>query len=176
MGQHPGQNNDQDYFDKHFIHVFGMSPGQANSSPIWNNYIRPFVDPFLDDRDLGRYSHEEELHELVQQAWADAGVDNDLTLHHEYQLSEGTSQAQGSRIDYLAVFDDQHTVGIEVKAEGSWHYAEKIHEQLERYAETGAVNTMLLLTTDPELTEIDWPRHLEVPLFIVELAGRRGRL
>jgi hypothetical protein len=32
-----------------------------------------------------------------------------------------------------------------------------------RYTETGEVDSMLLLTADPDLTEIDWPRYLEVP-------------
>ncbi len=44
-----------------------------------------------------------------------------------------------------------------------------------RYARTGRVDSLLLLTADPELTEIDWPRDLAIPLFMVLLGGRRGR-
>lgn len=43
-----------------------------------------------------------------------------------------------------------------------------------RYAETGEIDSVLVLTSDPDMAEIDWPRYLAVPLFIVLLAGRRG--
>ncbi|MEU4345258.1 hypothetical protein AB0H00_29065 [Nocardia sp. NPDC023852] len=45
-----------------------------------------------------------------------------------------------------------------------------------RYAETDDVESMVLLTADPDMAEIDWPRDLAVPLFIALLTGRCGRL
>jgi len=164
-----------DYVDKHFVHQVCMRPGEANDSPIWNTYIKPLVDPFADDHNDFRYVDENEFHELIRAVWFDAGVDNDITIEHEFKLSEGTSAARGSQIDFLACYDDAHRVGVEVKAAGWWSY-EQVQEQLVRYAETGEVDSMLLLTADPDHTEIDWPRDLEVPLFVVFLTGRRGRL
>lgn len=87
----------------------------------------------------------------------------------------GTSAARGSRIDFRAHYDDGHRVGVELKTAGWWSY-EVVQDQLVRYAETGEVDSLLLLTADPEMTEIDWPRDLAVPLFIVLLTGRRGLL
>ncbi|MBF6176779.1 hypothetical protein [Nocardia blacklockiae] len=68
-----------------------------------------------------------------------------------------------------------YRVGVEVKAAGWWS-SEQVQEQLVRYAETGEVDSVLLLTSDPDMAEIDWPRYLGVPLFIVLLTGRRGLL
>ncbi|MEV6066039.1 hypothetical protein AB0L82_05740 [Nocardia sp. NPDC052001] len=64
---------------------------------------------------------------------------------------------------------------MEVKAAGLWSF-EAVQEQLVRYAETRQVDSMLLLTSDADMSEIDWPRDLKVPLFIVLLTGRRGLL
>ncbi|WP_329414758.1 hypothetical protein OG563_18425 [Nocardia vinacea] len=164
-----------DYVNKHFVHQVCMRPGEVNDSPIWNTYIKPLVDPFVEDRSDFRYCDEDEFHELIWKVWSDAGVDNDVTIEHELELSVGTSAARGSRIDFLVHHDDSHKVGVEVKAAGWWS-SEVVQEQLVRYAETGEVDTMLLLTADADLAEIDWPRELEVPLFIVLLTGRRGRL
>jgi hypothetical protein len=164
-----------DYVEKHFVHRVCMRPGEANDSPIWNNYIKPLVDPFMDDDNDFRYCDEEEFHKLIWEVWRRAGVDDEVTIEHELKLSVGTSAARGSQIDFLVYHDDGHRVGVEVKAAGWWSY-DHVQEQLERYAETGEVDSMLLLTADPDHTEIDWPRALEVPLFIVFLTGRRGRL
>ncbi|WP_378735966.1 hypothetical protein [Nocardia brasiliensis] len=164
-----------DYFDKHYVHQICMRPGETNNSPIWRTYIKPLVDPFVDDVSDFRYCDEDEFHELVRQVWFDAGVDNDVTIEHEIELSVGTSKARGSRIDFRVHYDDSHRVGVEAKT-ASWWTSDGVQEQLVRYAETGQVDTMLLLTADPELTEIDWPRYLKVPLFMVLLTGRRGLL
>ncbi|MFF0452822.1 hypothetical protein [Nocardia africana] len=147
----------------------------GHPSPIWNTYIKPLVDPFADGRNDFRFGDEDEFHELILQVWSEAGVDNDVTIVHEDELAVGTSAARGSRIDFRVYHDDMHRVGVEVKAAGLWD-SERIQEQLVRYAETGEVDSMLLLTSDPDMAEMDWPRYLTVPLFIVLLTGRRGRL
>ncbi|MBO0882910.1 MAG: hypothetical protein J2P17_21755, partial [Mycobacterium sp.] len=110
----------QDYLDKHFVHRVFLRPGQAHNSPTWNTYIRPLVDPFAEEDVDRRYCDEDELHELVWQTWSDAGVDNDVSIDHELDLSIGTSAAKGCRIDFVATYDDQHRVGIEVKGAGWW--------------------------------------------------------
>ncbi|WP_280336144.1 hypothetical protein [Nocardia wallacei] len=158
-----------------YVHRVCMRPGEALDSPVWNAYLKPLVDPFADaDRDF-RFCDEEEFHALIWQVWREAGVDNDVTIDHEQQLSVGSSAARGSRIDFRMFYDDGHRVGVEVKAAGLWS-AEGLQEQLVRYAQTDAVDSLLLLTADPDLAEVDWPRDLTVPLFIVLLTGRRGRL
>ncbi|MEV0048762.1 hypothetical protein AB0H60_35585 [Nocardia rhamnosiphila] len=177
MGWNANSDNGLDYIDRHFVHQVFLRPGDVHDSPIWNTYIKPLVDPFADDPSEFRYCNEEEFHELVWDVWADAGVDNEVTIEHERVLAEGTSAARGSRIDFLIHYDDLHRVGVEVKCAGLWASEDMdVQDQLVRYAETGEVDTMLLLTADPDLAEIDWPRNLEVPLFIVLLSGRRGRL
>ncbi|WP_028478781.1 hypothetical protein [Nocardia sp. CNY236] len=166
---------ESDYLDRHFSHQVGLSPGDVSDSPTWNAYIKPLVDPFVDTRGDFRYCDEDEFHELVWEVWTDHGVDNDVTIEHEALLSTGTSARRGSRIDFLICYDNLHRVGVEIKCAGRWS-PEGVQEQLVRYAETGQINTILLLTADPDLTDIDWPRDLGVPLFIVQLTGRRGRL
>ena len=164
-----------DYIDRHYVHRAFLRPGDAHASPIWNTYIKPLVDPFVDDSNEHRYCDEDEFHELIWETWCQAGVDNDVTIEHESKLSEGSSAARGSRIDFRVYYDDLYRVGVEVKAAGWWS-SEQVQEQLVRYAETGEVDSVLLLTSDPDMAEIDWPRYLEVPLFIVLLTGRRGLL
>ncbi|MCM6774496.1 hypothetical protein NDR87_13840 [Nocardia sp. CDC159] len=164
-----------DYVDKHFEHLICMRPGDVHDSPVWSTYIKPLVDPFVDDGRNFRYCDEDELHRLIWEVWCDAGVDNDVTIDHEQELSSGSSAARGSRIDFRIYYDDLHKVGVEIKAAGLWSF-EAVQEQLVRYAETEKVDSMLLLTADPDLAEIAWPRYLKVPLFIVLLTGRRGRL
>ncbi|WP_148310821.1 hypothetical protein [Nocardia brasiliensis] len=164
-----------DDFGDHYIHRVCLRPGQAHSSPIWNNYFKLLTDPFADEAADRRYCDEDELHELIWQTWSEAGVDNDVSIDHELDLSTGTAAARGCRIDFLATFDDEHRAGVEVKGAG-WWAVDVVQDQLVRYAETGQIDSLLLLTADPEMTEIDWPRHLEVPLFIVLITGRRGRL
>ncbi|MFI5782680.1 hypothetical protein [Nocardia sp. NPDC051570] len=166
--------DEQDYVDKYFAHQVCLRPGQTSDSPVWP-YIQPLVDPFAEDHTDFRYRDEEEFHHLVWQVWRDAGVDNDVTIDHELELAKGSSAARGSRIDFLIHHDDGHKVGVEIKTASQWS-EEGIQEQLVRYAETEQVDSMLLLTADPDITEIDWPRHLTAPLFIVLLTGRRGRL
>ncbi len=161
--------------DGFFVHHVCLRPGDSNDSPVWNAYIRPLVEPFVDDDSAYRYANEEEFHELIWKVWSDAGVDNDVTLEHEDELSTGGSSARGSRIDFRAYYDDGHRVGVEIKAVSQWTY-DIVQDQLVRYAETGELDSILLLTADPEMTEIDWPRHLTVPLFVVLLNGRRGLL
>ncbi|WP_327120733.1 hypothetical protein OHB12_17210 [Nocardia sp. NBC_01730] len=146
-----------------------------HESPIWSTYIQPLVDPFTDDHNDFRFCDEEEFHELIWEVWRDAGINNDVTVEHEQGLSVGSSEAKGSRIDFRMYYDDGHRVGVEIKAAGLWSL-EGVQEQLVRYAETGQFDSVLLLTADPDLAEIDWPRYLAVPLFIVLLSGRRGRL
>ncbi|OXR40235.1 hypothetical protein B7C42_07660 [Nocardia cerradoensis] len=173
MGRDTSDGDGQDYLDRHFVHQVFLKPGEDHASPVWNTYIKPLVDPFADGRIDFRFGDEDEFHELIWRVWSDAGVDNDVTIEHENELSVGTSAARGSRIDFRIFHDDLHRVGVEVKAAGLWA-SEDIQEQLVRYAETGEVDTMLLLTSDPDMAEIDWPRYLNVPLFIVLLSGRRG--
>ncbi|WP_306359793.1 hypothetical protein [Nocardia sp. CC227C] len=170
----PGDNN-PDYIDKHFVHMVCLRPGDSNDSPIWTTYIKPLVDPFADNTTDFRYCDEDEFHELIRQVWQDADVDNDVTIDHERDLAKATSAARGSRIDFLIYYDDLHKVGVKVKTTSMWT-EEYVQDQLVRYAETEQVDSMLLLTADPDLTEIEWPRSLRVPLFIVLLSGRRGRL
>lgn len=164
-----------DYVTKHFVHRTSMRPGDTTESPIWERYTKVLVDPFVGGQDDFRYCDEDEFHELIWKAWVDAGVDNEVTIEHEMELSVGTSAARGSRIDFLVYHDDGHRVGVEVKAAGWWS-SEAVQEQLVRYAETHQVDSILLLTSDTDMSEIDWPRDLEVPLFIVLLTGRRGLL
>lgn len=164
-----------DYVNNHFVHRVCMRPGDVNDSPIWATYLKPLIDPFVDGHNDLRYCDEDELHELIWQVWSDAGVDNDVTIEHELELSVGTSAARGSRIDFLVHHDDGHRVGVEVKAAGWWS-SEVVQEQLVRYVETSQVDSMLLLTADADMSEIDWPRDLDVPLFIVLLTGRRRLL
>ncbi|MFF2556788.1 hypothetical protein ACFVUS_37680 [Nocardia sp. NPDC058058] len=164
-----------DYVDRHYVHQACLRPGETHDSPIWNTYIKPLVGPFVDEHNDFRYCDEDEFHELIWKVWSDAGVDEDVTIEHERELSVGRSTARGSRIDFLICYDDLHRVGVEIKAAGWWSQ-EAVEEQLVRYAETGEVDSMLPLTADPEMTEIDWPRDLGVPLFVVILTGRRGLL
>ncbi len=164
-----------DYVDRHFVHRVCMRPGEVHDSPIWNTYIQPLVDPFAEGHNDFRFCDEEEFHELIWEVWRDAGVDNDVTVDHEQELSVGSSEARGSRIDFRMYYDDGHRVGVEIKAAGLWS-SEGVQEQLVRYAETEQVDSMLLLTADPDLAEIDWPRSVRVPLFIVLLTARRDRL
>lgn len=175
MERNTSGEEEPDYVSKHFAHRTCMRPGDVNDSPIWASYIKVLVDPFVDGHIDFRYCDEDEFHELIRKEWADAGVDNDVTIEHEMELSVGTSAARGSRIDFLVHHDDGHRVGVEVKAAGWWS-SEAVQEQLVRYAETHQVDSMLLLTSDTDMSEIDWPRDLEVPLFIVLLTGRRGLL
>ncbi|WP_280381398.1 hypothetical protein [Nocardia wallacei] len=170
MRQNVGNEEGPDY-----VHRMYMRPGEAHSSLIWNTYMKPLVDPFADiERDF-RFANEEEFHQLIWEVWRDAGVDNDVTIDHERQLSAGSTAARGSRIDFRMYYDDGHRVGVEIKAAGLWS-SEDVQEQLVRYAQTEKVDSMLLLTADPDLAEVDWPRDLTIPLFIVLLTGRRGRL
>ncbi|WP_327096079.1 hypothetical protein OIE68_40070 [Nocardia vinacea] len=85
-----------DYVNKHFVHHVCMRPGEVNDSPVWNTYIKPLVDPFVEDRSDFRYCDEDEFHELIWNVWSDAGVDNDVTIEHELELSVGTSAARGA--------------------------------------------------------------------------------
>ncbi|WP_228001690.1 hypothetical protein [Nocardia australiensis] len=89
-----------DYVDRHFAHRVCMRPGDAHGSPIWNTHIKPLVDPFADDHNDFRFCDEEEFHELIWEVWRDAGIDNDVTIDHEQELSVGSSEARGSRIDF----------------------------------------------------------------------------
>ncbi|MGW0248012.1 hypothetical protein ACWDYH_15400 [Nocardia goodfellowii] len=175
MPRNTNSDDEEDDGDMHYVHRSFIRPGQNVDSLIWNTYIKLLVDPFTEDDIEFRYSDEVEFHELIRDVWSNAGVDNDVTLCHEDELSVGTSAARGSIIDYRVHHDDGHRVGVEIKAAGLWAY-EDVQDQLVRYAETGQVDSMLLLTSDPDMAEIDWPRHLTVPLFIVLLTGRRGRL
>lgn len=163
------RDDDSDFY----VHLVHLQPGQTHSSPVWSIYLKPLTDPFVGDTDR-RYCDEEELHDLIWQTWSDAGVDNDVSIDHELDLSAGTAVAKGCRIDFLATFDDGHRAGVEVKGAG-WWAVDVVQDQLVRYAETGKVDSLLLLTADPEMAEIDWPRSIEVPLFIVLITGRRSR-
>lgn len=70
-----------------------------------------------------------------------------------------------------------HRVGVEIRGTGLWASEDvDVQDQLGRYTETGEVDTTLLLIADPDLAEFDRPRYLEVPLRIVLLPGRRGRM
>ncbi|MFD3431310.1 hypothetical protein [Nocardia fluminea] len=96
MGGNAGGRDGADYLDKHYVHRDCVRPGQSQTSPIWNAYLKPLVDPFVDeDIDL-RYCDEDELHDLIWQRWTDAGVDNDVSIDHELDLSEGTSAAKAA--------------------------------------------------------------------------------
>ena len=174
-GGNAGSGDSADHLDKHYVHRDCVRPGQSQTSPIWNAYLKLLVDPFVDEDIDFRYCDEDELHELIWQRWADAGVDNDVSIDHELDLSEGTSAAKGCRIDFVATYDEGHRVGIEIKGAG-WWALDVVQDQLVRYAETGQIDSLLLLTADPEMTEIDWPSDLTVPLFIVLITGRRSRL
>uniref|UniRef100_UPI003F4909AA hypothetical protein n=1 Tax=Nocardia suismassiliense TaxID=2077092 RepID=UPI003F4909AA len=139
---------------------------------IWNTYIKLLVDPVLDGGHDFRHSDEKELHKQIWKAWRDAGVDNEVTIDDELVLSTGSSAARGSRIDFRIYHDDLHKVGVEVKSLGWWS-EEGVEEQLVRYVETEQLDSILLLTADPDLADIEWSGTAEVPLFIVVLIGAR---
>ncbi|TLG00316.1 hypothetical protein FEK35_24025 [Nocardia cyriacigeorgica] len=163
-----------DYIDRHYVRRCCVRPGDLVDSSVWDSYVRLLVEPFVDYYDDPRYCNEEELHEIVDQVWQSGGAYDEVTIEHEAELAVGTHAARGSRIDFLAYHDDGHRTGIEVKTASLWT-ADAVQDQLVRYAQTGRVDSLLLLTADPELTEIDWPRDLTTPLFMVLLGGRRGR-
>ncbi|MBF6399484.1 hypothetical protein IU438_27310 [Nocardia cyriacigeorgica] len=163
-----------DYIDRHYVRRCCVRPGDLVDSSVWDNYVRLLAEPFVDYYDDPRYCNEDELHEIVDQVWQSGGAYDEVTIEHEAELAVGTHAARGSRIDFLAYHDDGHRTGIEVKTASLWT-ADAVQDQLVRYARTGRVDSLLLLTADPELTEIDWPRDLTTPLFMVLLGGRRGR-
>ncbi|MFC4376903.1 hypothetical protein ACFO5K_22695 [Nocardia halotolerans] len=82
-----------------------------------------------------RYCDEDELHELIWQAWSDAKIDNDLSINHELDLSVGTSAVKSCGIDLVATYDDQHRVGVEARGAG-WWASDVVQDQFVRYAET----------------------------------------
>lgn len=55
-----------------------------------------------------------------------------------------------------------------------WLALDVVQDQPGRFAETGQIDS--LLVADSEMSEIDWPRDLAVPLYLVLIAGRRSRL
>ncbi|MBF6250163.1 hypothetical protein [Nocardia farcinica] len=166
-------DDERDYFDMHYTRRRFMRPGEPADSPVWNSYLKPLVDPFVEVGYL-HYTNEEELHQIIWAVWKNAGVDNDATVEHELWLPRHERSPKGSRIDFLWSYDDGHRAGVEIKAAGWWS-TEAVQEQLVRYAETEHTHSMLLLTADYDHLEVDWPTELQVPLFIVLIDGCRGR-
>lgn len=100
------------------------------------------------------YRNEEELQALLYAELVAAGVQSE----REVRLSDGRS-----RIDILA-----GRVGIEVKVKGS---LADVRRQLSRYAATGDVDELILVTTRSAHHRIP-PTLAGVPLVLCSLVGR----
>ncbi|WP_067470561.1 hypothetical protein [Nocardia amamiensis] len=118
--------------------------------------------------DLLRYRDENELCAEINWCWAKAG----------YQLGREVDLAPGNRIDFFANFGIYHTgyrayrLGIEVKVGGP---QVDVARQLLRYADTGQLDCLLVITTDARHSLGWFPRPPGIPLFVLHLRAQHDR-
>jgi hypothetical protein len=104
------------------------------------------------------YLSERDLHRQIRAAWNAAGV----TVRYEVSLGPGR------RIDFIS-----RGIGVEVKVGGR---PVEVRKQLQRYAATGELRALVLLTACPgHRGEI--PEHgYGVPTAVIDLAAARSLL
>ena len=104
------------------------------------------------------YSSERDLHRLIGAAWSAAGV----PVRHEARLGPGR------QIDFVS-----RGIGIEVKVAGS---PVDVRKQLQRYAATGKLDALVLLTACPSHRR-EIPEHgYGVPFAVIDLWASRWRV